>query len=111
MNEKVYTIEELKEGFSKIVKTGPFEIIKKIYLFGSYARGEATAKSDIDIVVETFGKPSIRLFGLYDYIEDVFGKHCDVLTVNEIRDLCYETYLRERVLVYDRKRVVQKARN
>ena len=101
LNEKVYTIEELKEGFSKIVKTGPFEMIKKIYLFGSYARGEATEKSDIDVVVESFGKPTIRLFGLYDYIEDTFGKHCDVLTVNEIQELCYETYLRERVLVYE----------
>ncbi len=29
--------------------------IERIYLFGSYARGEATPESDVDVVVESEG--------------------------------------------------------
>ena len=55
--------------------------VKRIGLFGSYARGEQKASSDIDILVE-FEKPTFRNFmGLSFYLEDLFGREVDLVTV------------------------------
>ena len=40
--------------------------VQKAYVFGSYARGEATATSDIDILIDL---DSSQLIGLIDYIK------------------------------------------
>ncbi len=48
--------------------------VKRIGLFGSFARGEQKASSDIDILVE-FEKPTFRNFmNLSFYLEDLFGQ-------------------------------------
>lgn len=54
--------------------------ITKAELFGSYARGDETAKSDVDILVE-LGKPmGFDFFGMADELEDAVGKKVDVVT-------------------------------
>lgn len=49
LTEKIYTIEEIKTITYKIFKKYN---IKEAYIFGSYARGEATRNSDIDIIIK-----------------------------------------------------------
>jgi predicted nucleotidyltransferase len=54
--------------------------VKKIGLFGSYARNEQTKKSDIDFLVE-FQEPTFDHFmGLIDYLENLFQKKVEVIT-------------------------------
>ena len=45
----VYTVEQIKDRIVPIAKQYD---LSKIYLFGSYARGEADEKSDVDIALE-----------------------------------------------------------
>jgi uncharacterized protein len=55
--------------------------VKRIGLFGSYARGEQKSSSDIDILVE-FEKPTFRNFmDLSFYLEDLFGREVDLVTI------------------------------
>jgi uncharacterized protein len=55
--------------------------VKRIGLFGSFARGKQKASSDIDILVE-FEKPIFRNFmNLSFYLEDLFGREVDLFTV------------------------------
>jgi uncharacterized protein len=55
--------------------------VKRIGLFGSFARGEQKESSDIDILVE-FYKPTFRNFmDLSFYLEDLFGRKVDLVTV------------------------------
>ena len=49
MMDRVYTIEEIKSIVAPIAAAHD---VDRIYLFGSYARGEATASSDIDLRVD-----------------------------------------------------------
>lgn len=44
--DNVYTIDEIKKNVVPIAKAHD---VGRIYLFGSYARGEATPSSDIDL--------------------------------------------------------------
>ena len=55
--------------------------VKRIGLFGSYARGEQKASSDIDILVE-LEKPTFRnSMDLSFYLEDLLGREVDLVTV------------------------------
>lgn len=46
--------------------------VKKVYLFGSYARNEAMAGSDIDLLLDIdYAQQKVDLFDLYDWTEDL----------------------------------------
>ena len=54
--------------------------VKRIGLFGSYAKDMPTEASDIDIVVE-FGRPiGFRFVEFVEHLESLLGKPVDVLT-------------------------------
>jgi hypothetical protein len=62
--------------------------VRKVALFGSYAKGTQTAQSDIDLLVE-FEQPTYDNFlGLSRELEMLFGKKVEILTpdgLNSIR--------------------------
>jgi uncharacterized protein len=64
--------------------------VSKIGLFGSYAKGQADAMSDVDIVVE-FERPiGFRFFELVDCLENLLVKEVDVLTPAGIQNIRQE---------------------
>lgn len=61
--------------------------VKKIGLFGSYAKGMPHATSDIDLVVE-FERPlGFRFIEFTEYLERLLGKKVEVLTPAGIRGI------------------------
>lgn len=78
----VYKIEEIAEKVRPIAERYG---ITKVYLFGSYARGEATEESDIDLLVDDGNIKSLfTLGGLYVDLEETFQKRLDLLTTGQI---------------------------
>ena len=76
-NINVLSIKEIKERIKPILnKYG----INNIYLFGSYARGEAISTSDVDIYCD---KGNIRTFidqgNLEDELEQALNKKIDIV--------------------------------
>ena len=67
--------------------------VTELALFGSFARDEATDKSDIDILVK-FDKPatSKSYFGVQFYIEDLLGRRVDLVTHKALRSE-FRTYV------------------
>ncbi len=69
----------------KVLKNHENEIktkydVKKIGIFGSYARHEENEESDVDILVE-FEEPTLHNFmSLIDYLENLFGRKVDLVT-------------------------------
>jgi predicted nucleotidyltransferase len=59
--------------------------ISKLGVFGSYARGEATEESDIDIAVEITGQMGLSFVQMADEIESFFGKKTDVVPLRSIK--------------------------
>jgi len=60
--------------------------VKRIGIFGSFARGEQTRKSDVDVLVD-FAQGSATLHNfvaLCDYLEALFKRKVDLLTVEGI---------------------------
>ena len=68
--------------------------VKRIGIFGSFARGEQKRSSDIDVLVEfTEGEATFDNFmQLVYYLEDLFGRKVDLLTVGGI-----DKYIQPRV--------------
>lgn len=60
--------------------------VRSLSLFGSAARDEATASSDVDLLVE-FERPVgyFGLFALQDYLETLLGCRVDVGTFNSLK--------------------------
>lgn len=57
--------------------------VKKAVLFGSVAKGTATDKSDVDIMVDT-GLKGMRFVGLLEDVQNAVGKDVDMLDVSHI---------------------------
>ncbi len=57
--------------------------VRRIGLYGSYARGTQTEKSDIDLVVELKEPKFDALAGLYIYMEQVLGSEVDIRRLSE----------------------------
>lgn len=105
----VYTLEEIKQNVLPLVRKYN---IPAMYLFGSYARGEAGEESDLDFLVDTTGTrlTSLLTLGeLYCDLEEIFHKKIDLVTVRAVmqdartdsdRDF-RDTVMRERVKLND----------
>ncbi|MBW2598893.1 MAG: nucleotidyltransferase family protein [Deltaproteobacteria bacterium] len=60
--------------------------VKKIGVFGSFARGDASEKSDVDILVEYSETPGFFGFiELEDYLKEKLGRNVDLATQNALK--------------------------
>jgi len=78
------TKEEILE-YLKVYKASKKEqyAIKRLGIFGSYARNEASEDSDIDIVVDFEKSTMFGLVAIKEDIEDYFNKHVDIVQIRE----------------------------
>lgn len=75
---KIYAVNEISTIIKPIVETFGIE---RVWLFGSYARGEASEDSDIDLRIE--GGKVRGMFGLgrlYDELTNALSKPIDLVT-------------------------------
>lgn len=80
----IYKLEEIRSRTLPIIQKYH---IPAMYIFGSYARGQATEDSDLDFLVDTTGTDLtslLRLGALYCDLEDAFEKRIDLITVRSI---------------------------
>lgn len=106
----VYKIEEIAERVRPVAEKYN---IDRVYLFGSYARGEATEESDIDLRIDytrlTF-KSIFGYGGLFADMEDALKKSVDIVSTNALREKIKEPLTRrfvkamkkEEKLIYER---------
>jgi predicted nucleotidyltransferase len=96
--EKVYTLDEIKNIVNEISKRHGVE---RIFLFGSYARGNAKPDSDLDFRVD---KGRIRglfaLGGLYADLQEAFGIPVDLLTSESLDEAFRKEIASEEVQIY-----------
>lgn len=99
MNNHIFTIKDIEDLVRPIAEKYK---VKEIYLFGSYARGEADESSDLDFLMlggENF--KLTRIFSLAEDLRKALNKDIDVFEINEINKDSdfYNVIMKERLLV------------
>ena len=74
-------VKYIKNKTSEIFANYPE--VKCAYLYGSYARGEATVKSDVDLLIvsDTMG---LKFYKLASDLEDALGKTVDLISHRQL---------------------------
>jgi predicted nucleotidyltransferase len=100
----VYTIDEIKRRITPVAEKYR---LPAVYLFGSYARGEANDKSDIDIMIDKTGTAVIGLFewsAVFLDMKDSLEKEIDMITTSGLEysrdDEFRENVNTEKVRIY-----------
>ena len=98
MSKKIYEIDTIKNISVPIAqKYG----VKKLALFGSYARGEQTETSDIDFLIEKGRIEGWEFFGFINNLEDDLGVHVDVLTYDSLKGSLIADAIKDEVILYE----------
>ncbi len=100
---RLLNIETIKQKLTDILSTEP---VYKAILFGSYAKGNADSKSDIDLVIDSRGALcGLRFFGVLEKIKNTLCKKIDLIEISEIEEgsEIEKVILREGIVIYDRK--------
>jgi len=93
----VILAEELKEKVEGVMRRRG---VVRASLFGSMARGEATAESDVDFLVEfEEGRTLLDLAGLRLDLREVLQREVDVATPNSLHPQLRDRILSERVRI------------
>lgn len=105
----VYTLEELKK---RIVPVAEKYQLQAVYIFGSYARNEATEDSDVDVLIDREGSivKGIVMGGLYNDLCESLGKQVDLVTTYALTQdgkkdrtpWFTENVMKERIAIYEK---------
>ena len=97
-NKPTKEVLEIKKKIVGILKKNG---VVRAGVFGSYARGEQTKNSDVDILIEVKGRKFslFDLVGLEMEIEDSLNRKIDLLTYNGISPYIKESIMLEEVKI------------
>ena len=95
-----YTVDEIRQRVAPVARRYG---VKHVFLFGSYARDEARAKSDVDLLIddpENKIKGLFALGGLYCDLEEALGAKIDLFTTDALSEKFSNRIRKEEVLLY-----------
>lgn len=85
-------VKILKQHQKELAKQG----VRKLSIFGSVARNESNAKSDIDILIDFDAKRGLFAFaGIKLYLEDILHCEVDLVTKNALHPALKSQILQE----------------
>lgn len=94
----VCTLHQIRSVVSQLAKQYGAE---RIYLFGSYARGDMTASSDIDLRIDKGAIRGFQLAGLLLDLEDTLGVQVDLIPTTSLDQRFLDSIKDDEVLLYE----------
>ena len=83
LSDRIYSIEEIKSIVAPIATKYD---VDSVFLFGSYARGEATNTSDLDFVIDKGRLRGLKFAGMLGDLQENFDKNVDLITSSSLMD-------------------------
>ncbi len=93
------TVQQIKETVAGYFKDKP---VKEVYLFGSYARGEAKEDSDIDlgIVMDDTRMNLWQYAGMALGLEESLNKRIDLVEINLMHSWVKRGFEKDKMEIY-----------
>ena len=100
-NVTAMSTEMMTQQIAEYFKTQP---VLKAWLFGSFARGEETPESDVDIlVILDHSEPvGLKFFGMYEDLKELLGRDIDLVVDRTLASFARESVDRDKILIYER---------
>lgn len=100
-NKKKRSVNSISKLIAGYFKNQP---VLKAWLFGSFARGEQTPDSDVDILVVLDKEQSVGLkfFGMYEELKEILGRNIDLVTDESLAAFARPSVERDKKLIYER---------
>lgn len=97
----ILTKEQIQNTIAEFFADKP---VNKVWLFGSYARGEADEKSDVDVLVdfEKDAKVGLEYLVWHEEIEQLINKKVDVVSRNGLSKFIGPFIEKEKELIYEK---------
>ena len=95
-------LQPIKNAVAEYFKTQP---IVRAWIFGSYARGEETPLSDVDLLVqydENARVSLLKIASMSNELEDILDRQVDLVSEKCLRQRVAESVNRDKVLIYER---------
>ena len=107
-DHKILSIQDIKIAVCNILVTKTYKNgINSISIFGSYATGEMTPQSDIDLLIDINPDMPIGLFDLADFkgsVEKNLGKSVDIASNSSLMDRDFMSIVRrEKIVIYEKQ--------
>jgi len=96
--KKVETVTSIKKRSLPILRR---HAVKRAAIFGSFARGDAKASSDVDFLIEykVKNKSLFDLVDLQSELEDTLGRKVEIITYSSIYWRLRKQILAEQVVI------------
>ena len=93
--------QTMNQTIADYFKTQP---VVKAWLFGSFARGEETHLSDVDILVvlDSSQPVGLKFFGMWNDLEQLLDRPVDFVEEGTLADFARESFERDKILIYER---------
>lgn len=97
----IMSTQAMQQTIAEYFKTQP---VLKAWLFGSYARGEETPLSDVDllVVLDPTQSVGLKFFGMWNNLEQILDRSVDLVTDGSLADFARESVERDKILIYER---------
>lgn len=93
-----YTVDEIKEIVAALAAQYGAD---RIYLFGSYARGDADKNSDFDLRIDKGAIRDLQMGGLAADLEDALGIPVDLIPTGSLDSKFLNSISDDEVLLYE----------
>lgn len=93
-----YSVEEIKAIVAVLAAQYGAD---RIYLFGSYARGDTNSDSDIDLRIDKGSIRGLQLGGLAADLEEAFGMPVDLIPTGSLDSKFLRSISDDEVLLYE----------
>lgn len=94
----LHTISEIQQIVSTLAQQYGAQ---RVYLFGSYARGDMTSNSDIDLRIDKGSIRGLAFAGLLGDLEDALGTSVDLISTAGMDEGFLKEIQRDEVLLYE----------
>ena len=91
----------MTQQIADFFKTQP---VLKVWLFGSFSRGEARQDSDVDlmIVLDPENPMGLRFFGMWGDLERMLNRKVDLVVEGNLEPFAHDSFNRDKILIYER---------
>ena len=96
------TTQEMIQKIAEYFKTQP---VLKVWIFGSFSRGEEREDSDVDLLILPDRSQHFSLFtlsGMYEDLKNLLGRDVDLITDGGLMPFARESADRDKILIYER---------